>query len=505
MIIDYDQKQDLIDISYVTDDGRIDIESVNLPNGYYKYVTCDEFDPDKIPNLKSFKGQYLKREPASSFTNHNINEYFNRGLKEEHPELFDKMMKMNIPFPFSVDIETEINDEFGYSSSEDAENKVLSISITDYNLNSILFVLKNPNHPEITTSDHTNIDLVLREALGDYYTRYEYRHEIRVFETEYEMINTFFQCVNKYFHSLFGWNYVQYDYLYLFNRAKKIGIDPKKMSPKNIIYKAKLKVSPTLTVEYFAPKHRIITDYMVLFKRSQKFNNWESYSLNYASEKILNLHKVSYEGNLRKLYETNYPRFLGYAFVDTILVMLLHRATNLYGTNFFHSFYTSVPVNKLTQTSISEALVYNELRKDNIFLAESEFNKEDKREYIGGYVKNPTMKFVNCVMGEDFHSLYPSTIKTIGLSPERKIDHIVVNENGFPANPIEESRWQKYKAKGCCLSPMGRVYDNNGDGLYVRIESNLGKERKLYQGYQQDIYLNVIPQIENELKRRGIK
>lgn len=504
MIIDYAQKQETMDISYVTDDGRIKIESVVLRDGYYNYVACDEFDPMKIDGLMSFRGSHVKREPSKYFTHHNINEYLSRGLKEEHPRVHEMVTKMNLPLPFSVDIETDITDEYGYSTAEAVENPVRSISITDINLNSVLFIVRNPNHPTITPTDCNQIDAVLREALGDYYTRYSYKREIRVFNTEMEMLDTFFQCINKFFHSTIGWNFIQYDWQYLFNRAKKIGIDVKKTSPKNVLMKAKLKVSPTLTVEYEAPKHRVMVDYMVLFKRSQKFSNWEAYSLNYASETILGLQKVSYEGNLRKLYNDNYARFIGYAFVDTILVMLLHKATNLYGTNFFHSYYTNVPVNRLSQTSISEALVYNELRPSGIFLLESERNNAEKRPYEGGYVKNPTRKFVDCVMGVDFASLYPSTINTVCLSPERKIDHIVVGEDGFPANPIEEQRWQKYKEKGCCLSPMGRVYDNNGDGLYVRIEKKLGAERKKYRGHQNDIYLNLIPKIEEEMKKRGL-
>lgn len=505
MIIDYAQKSDMVDVSYVTKEGRIEVEPVLLKHGFYNYVACDEFDPDRIPDLISFKGKPIRREPAKYFTHHNINEFFRVEIAKEYPEFYAKLSQMNLPLPFSVDIEIDITDEYGYSSPEEAMNPIRSISITDINLNSILFIVRDPKHPEITPSDENAIDAVLHEALGEYYHKYEYKRNIRLFDTEYEMIDTFFQCINNYFHSIIGWNIAQYDNEYWFHRAKKLGIDFKKASPKNVLGDQKIKLSPTEKFEYQYPKHRLLIDYMLLFKRSQKFSNLESYSLNAVAEYILGLKKVSYQGNLRKLYNENYPRFLGYAFVDTILVMLIHKATNLYNTNFFHSYYTSVPFCKISQSSISEALIYNELRGDNIFLLESEKNQTPKREYQGGYVKNPTRKFVESVMGEDFASLYPSTMLTIGLSPEMKIDTLQVDENGYPANEVDMQKWLKYKEQGCCLSPMGRVYDNTKDGVYTRIEKKLFVERKKYKGFQNDIYLNVIPEIEKELEKRGIK
>lgn len=505
MIIDYAQRQDSFEISYVNPTGQIEIQSILLPNGYYNYTRCDEFDPDRIPDLKSFKGFPIKKEAAKFFTHHNINEFLKVELQREYPEIFDKMNKMNLPMPFSVDIETDITDEYGYSNTEETQNMIRSISITDINLNSILFIVRNPDHPEITPSDNNVIDSVLREALGEYYHKYEYKREIRIFDTEQEMLDVFFQCINRYFHSLIGWNVIQYDNEYWKNRAKKIGVEFKKASPKNILFDTKVKLSAQDKFEYQYPKHRIITDYMILFKRSQKFSNLEAYSLNAVSETILGLKKVSYQGNLRKLYKDNYPRFVAYAFVDTILVMLLHKATNLYNTNFFHSYYTGVPYCRISQSSLSEALIYNELRADGIFILESEKNQCEKRKYIGGYVKNPTKKFVESVMGEDFASLYPSVMLTIGLTPEKKIDSIEVNEDGYPANVVDQQKWEKYKQQGCCLSPMGRIYDNREDGLYIRIQKKLFVERKKYKGFQNDIYLNVIPAIEEELKKRNIK
>lgn len=499
MIIDISQKQDGVEISYINNNKNIEVITTPAID-YYNYVECDEFDPNRIPDLLSFKGSPIKKDPSKYFTHHNVNEFLSYDLKIQFPEIYEKTSILQTPIPFSVDIETDVTDEYGYSDPTKAENKILSICITDINLNSLAFILKNDKHPEFDFEDMNQIRQVLNETLEKYASKYEYRTEIKVFDTEVEMLNAFLIAVNKYFHSTIGWNYVLYDILYIANRCKKLNIDFAKCSPVHRLKKATFKLNKRESVQLDLPWHRIMIDYMQLFKDSLVYNNLGSYSLNSISDMILGLQKVSYEGNLRKLYEENFVRFIGYAFVDTILVMLIHKAVNLYDINFFQSYYTNVPYLKLSQNSISEALVYQELRENNRFLLESEKNIPNTRPYKGGYVKSPTKKVVKAVACIDAKSLYPNCIRTAGISPELKIDQILVNEFGRPANIVEEQKWEKYKALGYGLSFMGRVYDMNTEGLFYKIETKLLNQRKIFKGHASDIYLNLIPKLEDKLK-----
>lgn len=501
MIIDYAQKRDGIELSYVNDSGQIEIENVKLNEGYYAYVECLDSDENKIPNLKSFKGSSIKKEASKYFFHHNINEFLTYDLKNNYPSVYEKVSKLNIPLLYSVDIETDITDEFGYSNQERAENPIRSISITDTNLNSIMFIVKNPEHPEISITDKGYIQNVISDALGEHKSKYEYNFEVKVFETEAEMLDLFLIDINKYFHVIVGWNFLGYDMIYIGNRCEKLGIDLAKASPsfKTITHKIETRkhAKEDEKVDVKLPVHRIIADYMVMFKKSLTYNNLESYSLNSISEKILGLQKVLYDGNLRKLYEEDYLRFIGYAFIDTILVMLIHKMVNLYNVDFFQSYYTNVPYLKISQNAISEALVYAELREENIFLLATEKTSPVKREYQGGFVKDPVKKISLGVFGIDFSSLYPNAINTIGISPERKVQAINVNSEGWPAFEKDEEIWQKWKAQGYTLSPMGRIYDSRTDGLYPRIEKKLLAQRKEFRVYEDDIYLNILETLNN--------
>jgi DNA polymerase elongation subunit (family B) len=505
MIIDYSQKRDGLDISYVNEHNQISIEELILENGYYQYAECDEFDPHRIHDLKSFKNSFVKKESAKFFKHHNINEFFNYDIPNNYPNYHKKFSSLAEPNPFSVDIEVIPTEKYGYSPANEAKNPVTSISITDKNLQTVLFIVKNEKHPNINDLDKNYIEGILNQSLGDLSKKHDFGFMVRIFDTEIEMLQVFLECVNKHFHLIIGWNILQYDYLYIYTRCENLGIDIKKASPTRKLTKKKIDINQKTSIEIQLPTHRIFTDYMMLFEDSLIYNNLGSYSLDSVSDLILNLNKVSYDGNLRTLYNEDYLRFIAYALIDTILVMLIHKKTNLLSVEFFQSYYTGVPYLKLSQNSISEALVYHELRANNKFLLESEKTQNIERPYKGGYVKDPTKKIVKAVGGIDYGSLYPNAMITAGLSPEAKIDAILVDENGYPINEIENQKWQAYKKMGFALAATGRVYDVTQDYLYTRIEKKLLTQRKIFKGHMEDIYLNIIPKIEKEINARKLQ
>ncbi len=508
MLVDFIQKQNLIEISYIDDNHNIAIKDILLKDGYYNYVKAEDFE-ESIPNLRSFYGHKIKKEPAKRFRNHNINEFINYDLKINYPEFFDEINKLRLPKPFSVDIEVLPTDENGYSHQTEALNPITSISITDDKLNSLQFIVKNENKPTIDESDNVIIRKYVQDILGKDFDK---NLNIRVFETEREMLMTFLETIRKYFTSIIGWNFIGYDWTYIDNRCKRIGLDVKLASPKNKTKIKKIKPNrknKSLDVSWSVnfPTHRIIADYMQMFKDSLIYNNLGSYSLDNISNTILHTGKVSYDGNLRTLYETNFLKFLAYGFVDTILVMMLHHKTKLYDVDFFESYMNKIPYLMISQNGISNALIYNQLREENRFLLTEEFNDYPKQHYPGGYVKLPIKKVINAVIGCDYSALYPNTMLTYGITPERYVDSIRINEQTKqPLNENELQKWLRYKNQNCILTPTGRIYAKNNDknieeyGLYLKIEKRKQDERAIFKKVKQNIYLNVLDKIEEKLK-----
>lgn len=504
MLIDISQNKDSVDISYITEKGQIALESINMDsevfdnkNGeryirqYHNFIECLDTDPNRNKTLHSFYGNSIKLDPSKKFTNHNLNYFLHREICLFDKELDSNIHALRFPNPYSVDIETDITDKYGYSSEDKADNPIRSISFTDKNLKTLLFIVRNENHPEFNDIDRGYIDNVLQETLGHHYQSIN-GYSIKVFDTEIEMLNYFVDCFRNYFHLIIGWNILKFDWQYIVNRLEKLGIDVKRCSPNRKLNSTRIEINAATHISLKTPAHRVIIDYMQLFKDSLIYNNLGKYSLNAISEMILGLNKVSYSGNLRTLYNTDYLRFVGYALVDTILVMLIHKSCDLLKTELFQSYYTGIPFTMLSQNNISEALVYNELINDNTFLLESEHIDLPERKYLGGYVKAPTAKIVGSVSGYDFSSLYPNSMITIGVSPEALIDNIEVDMNiGYPTKAEEIEKWNKYKELGYCLSPMGRIYDVSRDFLFTRIEKKLLAERKVFKTQMNDLFAEI--------------
>ena len=242
---------------------------------------------------------------------------------------------------------------------------------------------------------------------------------------------------------------------------------------------------------------------MMMFQTSLVYSNLESYSLNNISELILGLNKVQYEGNLRKLYDDEYLKFVAYAIVDTILVMLIHKKTNLMDIDFYEAYMNRIPFSKVGQNNISDSLVYNELRKDNVFLLESEFSNVESQTFPGGYVKPPTKKKAKATMGLDFSSLYPNSIITNGLSPEKFIDKVEMDPNNIgKVSEKDLHKWLKYENLGFTLTPVGNIYDTREEGLYVKIEKGLIGKRKVFKNYASNIYLEILTKLDDELTKK---
>lgn len=502
MMTDFNINKSGIELSYVDQKNRIVVENVVLE--HYKYVECSEHDVSAIPGLKSFEGSAIRKEPAKYPTGHNRNEIFAKDIPMLYPDLAERMSLLNIPDPYSIDIEVPPTEEYGYSDEYLVQNPIASIAITDKNFNTLLFYVPDLTHKPITQADMIAMNNMVRSWLGKYANMYEMKTTVRAFTTEAEMLSVFLECINNYFHLSIGWNFLQYDWQYIYNRCIKIGINIKKCAPTGKFNKTNIEISDKTTIEVQTPTHRPIICYQTLFRESLVYNNLGSYSLDNISHIMLGIGKVDYDGNLRTLWLSDPVKFLAYNCVDTILVMLIHKASNLLMADFFQSYYINYPYSKITQNTISEGLVYSDLREQNIFLLESEYNHNEKRKYVGGFVKNPTKKIVGACMGIDAKSLYPNVIITMGLSPEAKVYAVVVDEMGIPVGHTDMEIWLKYKATGHTLTPLGRIYKNDKIYLYPRIELKLLKQRALFSSHQEDIYLNRKKQIIDELKRRGV-
>lgn len=520
MLIDFVSNRDSIEMSYVDDLGDIIDKKIPLKSGYFRIDVAEDYEVDGNPNIiknfKSYKGKKaLKIVPAYSF-NHQAKYFFiDQMLPKFDKQLYDNIVALNIPKIFSVDIEIEITDKYGYSTPELAENRILWISVTDMNLNTLGYALKtdifapfvgdngriherylNTIRERIRTiyKDSQYIDLILKQILN-----------VVFFDTEREMIMQYLNDVRNTYKCQIGHNFFGYDQTYIINRCKILNIPITISSPSNQMKDFSYgeaeeingeKVKPKVLI----PRHRPILDNLWMFKESLSYNSLESYKLEDLGQLILKSGKVSYSGNLRGLYEKNPLEFMVYAFVDTILLMMIQLKTNLYQLNFYETYLNKVPYLDITQMAISESLIYFTLKEKGLILPISEYNVTEKKKYKGAFVKSPTVKIVESVLGLDYSGLYVTLIIVLGISPEAKIDKINVDMYGYPLTENDMKIWMSWKEKGnYILSPKGFIYDNNETPLFVEIQLDTRAKRDIFKKMSNGLYLGALKQIEDRI------
>ena len=419
MIIDTEFKQGKLIVSYVAKDGNIKFKNYPWANPK-KFITCDSTDKDKHPKYKSWEGKPVKEVPSGYPNRYSIYDFIDALPESEKAEIFE----YNEPKMYFVDIETEYNEENGYSSPAQADNKVLSISIV-YDDKIILLGLKDmPEDMQKRIIDKTNV----------YFEKFKVKYKFKYvkYADEFSMMYDFFYRFVKTMPIISGWNFVSYDWVYLVNRAKKISkvvegkerfLKPEVSSPTN-------KLNTIWMSDIQLPMHRMVFDYMQLYEicdTSVKVK--ESSGLDFVSEKLLGVNKIKYSGSLQKLYDTDFETFMYYNAVDSILVQQIHNKTNYISIIFAISVLAQIKVsdvishqnNALASLAITEGVLRNRFRnQENIVLfKDSGFSGDDQPQALaGGWVKDPAVGMNRWVATYDFSSLYPTTQRMFYIAPE---------------------------------------------------------------------------------------
>ena len=413
-------------VSYVDKTGDIKLKYYNWDNPM-KYVSCEDNDPQRHPTFKSWDGKSVKQVEVNQPDRYAIYEFLDALPENEREEIYE----FNLPKVYFIDIETEIVDGFpeaadvrdaaGNIVKEGAATQVLSISIV-YDDKVILLGLKEmPEDMQERIINNTN----------EYFEKFgtEYKFKYIKYEDEFDMLYAFFYKMVPKMPLLTGWNFLNYDWLYLVNRSRKISkwangkeykIDPAVSSLTKRINKA-------WGTEYELPAHRMIFDYMQLYEICDtSIKVKESSSLDFVSQKLVGVDKIKYTGSLQKLYEDDFETFMYYNAVDSVLVQKIHEARNYISIIYAISSLAKIRIvdvvsqmnNALGSLAITEGVLRNRFREmDNIVLFRDE--KGDAESTIaGGWVKDPVVGMNQWCVTYDFASLYPTTQRQFFIAPE---------------------------------------------------------------------------------------
>ena len=471
-------------VSYVDTTGDIKLKHFSWENPM-KYEICDSNDPAQHPTFKSWDGKHVKQVEVSHPDRYAIYEFLDQLPENEKDEIF----KFNLPNIYFIDIETEIID--GFPDAETAPTRVLSISIV-YEDKIILLGLKDmPDDMQERIKTNTN----------KYFKKFgaNYKFKYVKYSDEFDMLWAFFNKMVPKMPLLTGWNFLDYDWRYLINRARKLPakfINGKQIVIDPAVSSLTHRLNKIWSTEFEIPAHRMIFDYMQLYEVCDtSIKVKESSSLDYVANKLVGVEKIKYSGSLQKLYEDDFEMFMYYNAVDSVLVQKIHEARNYISIIYAISSLAKIRItdvvsqmnNALGSLAITEGVLRNRFREqENIVLFRDENRQNGDSTIAGGWVKDPVVGMNQWCVIYDFASLYPTTQREFFIAPETFIG--VQNPNNLSECD-----------NGVKIDPIKHVVCVNGVVFEKRLSPTLRMLEDVYADRKKN--KNIMMQKKDELKK----
>jgi len=303
---------------------------------------------------------------------------------------------------------------------------------------------------------------------------------------------------------LSGWNSMGYDDPYIYERLKIVFnltvanklsfVEGKAPFYKEIMNKFRVPTNKLIT------SGRILLDYMELFIKFSQASR-DSWSLDAVAEEELEIRKIEFDGSLYKLYNEDFIKFLLYSIRDTEILRGLEDKFGFMAlaVQMSHA-NTCLIEDALGTTKQTEMAIINEAHENKLIVPDASELSLREGKFKGAYVV-PTIPGLYEMVGTiDVTSLYPSTMRTLNLSPETIMGQFYENNFAFEEivnetnndltllyeNEMSETmtakQWKKYlKDAGWIITAAGTVITQEKMGIIPSILTRWFTDRKKYK------------------------
>lgn len=495
MILDYQYSKNLrkFSISYVTETGGKKVLDYNVsrfktwyldPNGKYENWDGRRCSPKMTNNPGAYDLRTFMRElPA---------------------EIRQKLEGKFNPRLYTFDIEVEV-DEKEFPEPSQAKFPVQTISVVNDQLDTIVMGLKEMEDPE------GNLQRLFDEYLesSPFYRSLELKKKpvIRYirFESERAMLEYFLENIVAKSPVIAGWNSLLFDWQYIQNRVKYYypDIQFSKCSISKTLYRKNCQDMRGESVSLQLPLHTLVLDMMDIIGTFDLavMPIKESLSLDYIASNSIGLHKIKYKGDLQKLYEEDYPTYVFYNAIDSVLVQLLDKKFKTLNILEAQALLIKDKVSfTFSKIAITEAAFFDLWYNDGIKIVQPDIHGRVRENLEGAYVSTPVHGIHAWTACLDFASLYPSCQAGTNISVENYIGTLGKEFTEEQINVFKQDR-------NYFVSVNNNVYKNDKDYILKRIQLKLKKERAFgkYLSKQLDaLVMSDIEHISKGVKRKNI-
>lgn len=455
MLLDILQDRSNLQVSYWGPDGKTHIEVIPIPNDeQFVWLTNAKDKTDlRLKNFKNWNGKTVYKHRIDP-TREKLNRYRQYEILDaQSDELKEKIFSYNLPDLFFIDIENKQQE--GKPNPENPDKPITVIGVCCPN--DTVMVLSGGY--SLTEKEQESVQQRIDEHFAQ--VKRHFKFVFKYFSSEYDLLYFFFSVFIPKMAMMTGWNFEDYDWRYMYNRAKMLGIDPSLASPSRI-----------LTGQVDRPAHVGIIDYLKAYKK-WTWNSNENYRLDTIGEKLCKIKKVQHAESLDDMLNNNFEKYVFYNAIDCCLVKLIHEACNALTCGLTTAWLGRIKaMDCFSTTYIPENLLRSSFYGENKVLGVDPFAKKKVGEkYEGAFVKQPIPGlwwFCTC---NDYASLYPTLMRQFNIGPETLVT--VLPEN-------DEALKQEWRDKGFIVCASGAVYQKE-DGHLKKIITDLYFKRKSYK------------------------
>ena len=455
MLLDIIQDKSNLQVSYWGTDGKTHIEIIKIPDEeQFVWLTSSKDKTDlRVKNVHNWNGKTVYKHRINPF-NEKLNRYRQYEILDSQPDdVKERIFSYNLPEIFFIDIENQQQD--GKPNPEKPDKPVTVIGVCCPN--DTVMVLSGGYN--LTEKEQESIQKRIDEHFEQVHRHFKF--VFRYFKSEYDLLYFFFSMLIPKMAMMTGWNFEDYDWRYLYNRAKLLGIDPTLASPTRI-----------LTGQVDRPAHVGLIDYLKAYKK-WTWNSNENYRLDTIGEKLCKIKKVQHAESLDDMLNNNFEKYVYYNAIDCCLVKLIHEACNALTCGLTTAWLGRIKaMDCFSTTYIPENLLRSSFYGEHKVLGVDPFAKKKVGEkYEGAFVKQPIPglhKYCTC---NDYASLYPSLMRQFNIGPETLVTLL---------SETDEALKQQWRDKGYIVCASGAVFQKE-DGHLKKIITDLYFKRKAYK------------------------
>lgn len=460
-------------VSYVAADGTIKYMQYNVPDNELFEWDYSKKNDYYYPNYKSWDNKNVKRVKMKG--NNLSKERFYQILFDLNKNnQINDIFSTNYPDTYFWDIETDISDD-GFPQPQQANMPITVMSWVKFP-NIVVFGTKPLTAEQIQKTEDD-----IREHCANFKDSPEYKFEYKYYSDEYSMLMDFTYNYFAKAAAVTGWNIWGFDYLYYYNRCEKFGIDLKCLSPTQSMFAFKNDNGDILKL----PKHKLIYDYLACYKKwDRTVEVKESNKLDFVGEATCGVKKVQHQLSLKDMWQQQPREYIFYNAIDSVLVEQIDKKIKTSKAMYGLACLTKAEVMEVFGTIASVEIVQNEYLYKMNKVIPLNTKKHEHREYEGAFVFKPEPSISKWVLGLDYASLYPSTIRQFNLSPETymfKNKSYIRNDNEIKTS-------------------SGSVFTKDVEGFMPRILTHFYNERKRHKKEMKNANLiaNKLKEIYNE-------